>query len=264
MCVTATPATGSPTWTGVTPALGTTINASGGVTYQQITGYISLPAGAYTVRVVAAGATNCNTEVVTGTTYALPALTGGQYATAIAYGLVSPGDAGAAAAFTVKAIIDDPASTITAGGGIYVRAFHAFPGAGGVDIGAPQAGVDGGAPSVNPSEIGWDNLPYGSATALGSGSTAAYPLVAADANQYVPLPDAVMGAALPALAAQIDPSGPLVGAWNVSLVADTLLSAYIVPGATGAPAVLVCNDTTTPVFPATPKTSCQLLTNFTM
>lgn len=103
------------------------LGATAGLAYPQVTRYLTLDAGAYTVRLVAPGAADCSTSLAGLPDYALPALAAGTYATAAAVGLV-----GGTPPFTVKPFVDDHA---VASGKAAIRFVHASPGTPAVDVG---------------------------------------------------------------------------------------------------------------------------------
>lgn len=116
VCVTAAAASFSATDLPVTPAL----------SFKQVSYYLEVPAGTYKARLIAGDAANCATSVAGLPDYTLPALAGGDYATAAAIGKVAgiAADAGATA-FTVKPYFDLPATP--AAGNAHLRFVHAAP-----------------------------------------------------------------------------------------------------------------------------------------
>ncbi len=103
------------------------IGVTGGLPYTGVTRYLTLPAGQYTVRLVAPTAMDCTASLAGLPDYALPALVDGTYATAAAIGLV-----GGTPSFTVKPFVDEV--TVATGKGA-VRFVHASPGTPAVDVG---------------------------------------------------------------------------------------------------------------------------------
>lgn len=105
--------------------------APGGLAYGEVTTYLTLPAGAYDVRVVGAGATSCATSVFDATN--LPALPAGATVTIAAVGFLHP-PSGNTSAFRLAAYVDDtsaPSSTTVA-----TRFIHASPDAPTVTVGS--------------------------------------------------------------------------------------------------------------------------------
>lgn len=105
---------------------------SDGLAYSEVTSYVELPEGSYTVRIVAPNAANCDTALASLPDITGLALTGGMAYTAAATGMLSPPDAGTKP-FKVEAYAD----TITAANAakIYVRFIHASPDTPKVDVG---------------------------------------------------------------------------------------------------------------------------------
>ncbi len=103
------------------------IGVAAGLPYTGVTKYLTLPAGQYTVRLVAPTATDCSASLAGLPDYTLPNLAGGTYATAAAVGLV-----GGTPSFTVKPFVDE--HTVAMGKGA-VRFVHASPGTPPVDVG---------------------------------------------------------------------------------------------------------------------------------
>jgi hypothetical protein len=103
--------------------------ATAGLSYAQVTRYLSVPAGTYDVRVVAATATDCSSPVVPDTSGAtLPA---GRAITVAATGLAAPSTS--QPAFALVPLVDD---TQVGAGKAKVRFVHASPGTPPVDVGA--------------------------------------------------------------------------------------------------------------------------------
>lgn len=118
---------GSTTFRGpVLKALGVTA----GLSYSQVTNYVALSEGAYTVRIVAPNAASCS-QALAGLPDVtdLPELTSGVRATVAATGLLA---AGAANPFKVRAYVDQVGASA---GKSAVRFVHAAAGAPSVDVG---------------------------------------------------------------------------------------------------------------------------------
>ncbi|MEZ4394231.1 MAG: DUF4397 domain-containing protein [Polyangiales bacterium] len=124
------------TWTGVTPTL-RGLGLTAGLAYTQVTRYLSLPAGAYTVRLVAPGSTNCDSALGGLPDTTLPALSGGTFATVAAVGTLFA-DSNSANDFRLTPIVDDDT---TAPMNARLRFVHASPGTPAVDVGIPGAGT---------------------------------------------------------------------------------------------------------------------------
>ncbi len=122
-------------WTGVTPTLAG-LGVTAGLSYSQVTSYLTVPAGAYTVRIVAPGSANCDTALAGLPDTTLPALAAGTRATVGAVGLL--GEMGATAFRLNPYVEDEPAAT----GSLKVRFVHASPGTPAVDLGIPGMGTE--------------------------------------------------------------------------------------------------------------------------
>jgi len=121
-------------WDGVRPTLAS-LGVAAGLAYSQVTRYLTLDAGAYTVRIVAPGSANCNAALAGLPDTNLPALPGGARATVGAVGVV--GDTGATA-FRLQPYVDEAPAGM---GQIKVRFVHSSPGTPAVDVGIPGAGT---------------------------------------------------------------------------------------------------------------------------
>ncbi|MFO0606999.1 MAG: DUF4397 domain-containing protein [Polyangiales bacterium] len=121
-------------WAGVRPTLAS-LGVAAGLAYAQVTRYLALDAGAYTVRIVAPGSANCDAALAGLPDTNLPALPGGARATVGAVGVV--GDTGATA-FRLQPYVDETPAGM---GEIKVRFVHASPGTPAVDVGIPGTGT---------------------------------------------------------------------------------------------------------------------------
>jgi hypothetical protein len=123
--------TSATTWMGVTPTL-RGIGRTAGLSYGQVTAYLTLPAGAYLVRLVAPGSTNCDTALGGLPDTTLPALAAGVRATVAAIGTL---DGMGPTAFRLNPYVDD--AMMVPAGMARVRFVHASPGTPNVDLGIP-------------------------------------------------------------------------------------------------------------------------------
>jgi hypothetical protein len=127
------------------------LNAPAGLVYPQVSTYLDLPIATYTVRLVAAAATDCATPAVPDTPNV--AVVDDLYATIAALGdlTVPPTDGGAPDAgnadagtppssFALKVFVDNRATPVPAGN-INLRFIHASPGTAAVDVGLGSAGA---------------------------------------------------------------------------------------------------------------------------
>ncbi len=121
-------------WTGVTPTL-RGLGVTAGLAYTQVTRYLSVDPGAYTVRLVAPNSANCDTALAGLPDSNLPMLAPGTRATVSAVGVL--GDMGATAFRLNPTVEDAPAGM----GQLKIRFVHASPGTPGVDLGIPGAGT---------------------------------------------------------------------------------------------------------------------------
>jgi len=101
-----------------------------GAAFPAVTGYIPLAPGAYTVRLVAADATNCATSLAGLPSYDLPNLPAGARATVGAVGRV--GDTGATA-FRLTPFVDGNTQPLP--NRVHLRFLHTAPGVPAVDVG---------------------------------------------------------------------------------------------------------------------------------
>jgi len=195
------------------------LGVTAGLAYPQVTKYLTVTEGTYTVRLVAPNAASCDTSLAGLPTYTLPALSNGTYATAAAVGLV-----GGTPGFTVKPFVDD--FTAPAGQG-RLRFIHASPGTPAVDVGVLAA------PTFTPI---FTNVTYPS---IGSGT-------GIDANGYyatAPLTNVTLSAR---------PTGTTTDALvipGVSLAAGSTATAFAIGilGSTPTPLkVLLCGDNAAP------------------
>ncbi|HKQ70817.1 MAG TPA: DUF4397 domain-containing protein [Polyangiaceae bacterium] len=104
-----------------------------GLSYTQVTGYVTLQPRVYDVRIVAANAADCSTPLAGLPDTSLPLLVGGTYSTIAAIGLVT---ADAGPAFQLKPYLDERAVTT---GKAKLRFIHASPGTPNVDVGLATA-----------------------------------------------------------------------------------------------------------------------------
>jgi hypothetical protein len=118
---------GRTTFTG---PLASGLGITAGLQYTQVTEYIDLPIGAAVLRVVPAGATDCNTSLNGLSDFTLEALPANTTATVAAIGLVG-GTNGTA--FTLTVFLDDPAAPPA--GEFRLTFVHVSPGTGPVDVG---------------------------------------------------------------------------------------------------------------------------------
>jgi hypothetical protein len=102
-----------------------------GLAYAELTGYVPVPPGTYTVRIVAPGAENCDTALADLEDIPDVTLEDGLSYTAAAVGMVTP--AGEDEAFGLRLFEDlrDPESVTST----YIRVIHASPDAPAVDVG---------------------------------------------------------------------------------------------------------------------------------
>jgi len=105
------------------------LSLTSGLAYSEVTKYLTLDAGQYTVRLVAPDAMDCSASLASLPDYPLPNLSDGTYATVAAVGVVGATDA---TAFTVKPYVDE--STV-ASEKAALRFVHASPGTPPVDVG---------------------------------------------------------------------------------------------------------------------------------
>jgi hypothetical protein len=197
-----------------------TVGIAGGLAFGQVTAYLDLPAGAYTARIVAPDATSCAKEILPGTTYDLPDLPGGAYATALAIGRVG----GATKDFTVHPVVDTHDAPST--GNVRVRFFHASPDTPSVDVGLVSSSF---------TAI-WSDVSFGAAksaeSAIGTSDANAFVSTAAPGTVVV----GARATGTTAIALKVD--APLAGGKVLSTFAIGLL------GGTGSQAlsVLACDD----------------------
>ncbi|MET0591941.1 MAG: DUF4397 domain-containing protein, partial [Polyangiaceae bacterium] len=218
------------------------LNVTAGLAYSQVTTYLDLPLGSYTVRLVAATATDCASAAVPDTSGVT--VIDNLYATVAALGdfTVPPTDGGAPdggssdagtsdagtppSSFGLKVFVDNKAAPIPAGN-INLRFIHASPGTAAVDVGLGSAG------SFVPvfANVGFRNFGAG---------------VGIDPNGYVsraPLAAQTISARL---------SGGTTDAIvvpNVTITADSLATAFAigkVGDATKPLKVLLCLDSNAP------------------
>jgi hypothetical protein len=131
------------------------LNVTAGLTYSQVTTYLDIPLASYTVRLVAATATDCNTAAVPDTLNVV--VVDNLYATIGALGDLSvppspeggvpdAGDAGtvdggmSTGSFALKVFVDDNGPPVPVGN-INLRFIHASPGTAAVDVGLGSAGA---------------------------------------------------------------------------------------------------------------------------
>lgn len=193
-----------------------------GAPYRAVSQYFALPPAAYTVRLVAPGATNCATSLAGLPDYNLPMLPAGARATALATGLVAAGTP-MDRAFNVTAIVDG--STPPPAGQIRARFFHAIPGAPNVDVGVLSGGT------FTPV---FANVPFRSLAApTGAEANTGYLNLAPLANANLQVRAAGM-------------STVVLNLTGVNVPADLpqgrAISIFAVNGANSMPAALVCND----------------------
>jgi hypothetical protein len=109
------------------------LGVAAGLAYSQVTTYVSLPPGAYQVRIVAPGSANCDTALASLPDTTLPALADGARATVAAVGLLS---GSGATSFRLQPYIDESPALASE---LKVRFVHASPGTPAVDVGIPGA-----------------------------------------------------------------------------------------------------------------------------
>ncbi|MFO0631185.1 MAG: DUF4397 domain-containing protein, partial [Polyangiales bacterium] len=124
-------------WMGVSPTL-RGLGVTAGLAYTQVTRYLSLPAGAYTVRLVAPNSANCDAALGGLPDSNLPALADRTFATVAAVGTLFA-DSNPDNDFRLAPIVDDDSAAPT--GQIRLRVVHASPGTPAVDVGIPGAGT---------------------------------------------------------------------------------------------------------------------------
>jgi len=213
------------------------LNVTTGLVYPQVTAYLDLPIASYTVRLVAAAATDCGTPAVPDTPSIV--VVDNLYATIGALGdlTVPPnpdggapeggtGDAGTPPSFGLKVFADNHAAPIPAGN-VNLRFIHASPGTAAVDVGLGSGG------SFVPL---FANVAFGN---IGVG-------VGIDPNGYVssaPLAAQTLSARL---------SGgtmDAVVAPNITITANTLATAFAIGkgnDATHPLKILLCLDSNAP------------------
>ncbi len=203
----------------VGPVLGASV--AGGLTFANVTSYLALDPAAYTVRLVAPGATGCTTSLAGLPDYTLPSLPSGAWATVAAVGNV--GDTGATA-FTVRPFVDSHG--VPAAGKANVRFVHASPGTPAVDV-----GVVAGTTFVPV----WTNTVF---PAVGASATA-------DANGFLSI-DPLAGATIAVRATGTTTNALTLT--NVAMPAGSVNSVFAIGTLTGTGAsrlsALVCADRT--------------------
>lgn len=112
------------------------LSVGAGLAYTQVTRYLALDAGAYTVRLVAPGSTDCNAALGGLPDVTLPALAGRARATIGAVGLLA---GSGATSFRLTAFVEDDTAAPT--GQVRARFVHTSPGTPAVDVGIPGAGT---------------------------------------------------------------------------------------------------------------------------
>jgi len=190
-----------------------------GLSYTQVSAYVALAPGQYTVKIVAPNAADCSTALANLPTYTLPNLTEGTYATAAAIGLVGSNTTG----FTVKPFIDE---VTTPAGKAGLRFIHTSPGTPAVDVGVLSGTTFTGV---------FNDVSYPNTAAAGNGI---------DANGYAN-PAPITGATLAAQVTAAPGTFPLTIA-NVTIPAgqvDTVFAIGILGNATTPLDTLVCEDT---------------------
>jgi hypothetical protein len=155
-----------------------------GLKYPEVTQYLSVDAAAYTVRIVAPNAANCNTALAGLPDTSLAALVADESYTVGALGLLNPG---MNAAFGLEAYLDD---TTVGANEIRLTFTHASPDAPAVDVGI----FDPAAPSFTPL---FQNQSYPDAASLLTSPTPALQIAARAAGD----PNNVIVVDVPALAA---------------------------------------------------------------
>lgn len=125
------------------------LNVTTGLVYPQVTTYLDLPIASYTVRLVAAAATDCATPAVPDTPNVV--VVDNLYATIAALGDLTVPDAGApdagaddagtpSSSFGLKVFVDNRAAPVPTGN-INLRFIHASPGTAAVDVGLGSGGT---------------------------------------------------------------------------------------------------------------------------
>lgn len=194
-----------------------------GLAFPQITKYLELPPGEYTARLVAAGATSCDTSLASLPDYDLPKLEAGTWATAAALGEVGS----TPATFTVKPFVDSHGAP--ASGKIAIRFVHASPNTPAVDVGVGEGSAF--------TKV-WGNVAFQSFGAA----------TGADANGFLTT-DPLSSVAVVARAAGSStdalvikpvsaPAGAIVSAWAIGLFGTTSGDKRL--------SVLVCVDSADP------------------
>ena len=214
-----------------------------GLAYAGVSAYVSLPAGQYDVRLVAAGAESCdvpwpdasppNATTEAGTeadasqkaAAAVLSLAPRTIATLLVAGDLSP--VGVDAPLTVTVLADD---AVLASGGAGMRAVNAVPSFASLDFGLGSGGE-------------WlpllTDVKFGAASAdVAAGESAV------DANGYLPIEPAPQ--TLSARVSSTDAGEDLAVASNVNVAVGSIATVFAIGGKTGdanhSPALLVCFD----------------------
>jgi hypothetical protein len=221
------------------------LNVTTGLTYPQVSTYLDIPVASYTVRLVLATATDCNTAAVPDTPNVV--VTSDLYATIGALGdlTVPPppdggapdagsADGGTTTSFGLRVFVDDRDPPVPAGN-ISLRFIHASPGTAAVDVGLGSGGA------FTPLFI---NVPFRS---FGLG-------IGVNANGYIstaPLAAQTLSARL------TGGTTDAIVVPNVTITAGSLATAFAIGkvGDTNRPLkVLMCMDSSPAVGSMTPCT----------
>jgi hypothetical protein len=183
------------------------LGVTAGLSFGNVTKRVELPAGEYTVRLVAPNAADCATSLAGLPNYTLPKLDAGTEAVAAAVGLV--GGTGTQG-FTVTPYVDDPAAP--AAGKIKLRIIHASPDTPAVDVGTGS----GANFKALTTSLGFKNFPTsGSFDAKGYASIDPLNAATISARANGTETDALVTTGVTA------PAGSIVTAWAIGQLAGT-------------------------------------------
>jgi uncharacterized protein DUF4397 len=205
-----------------------------GVAYAQVSAYVGLAPGPYDVRIVAAGASSCDSAIAAGGDAAgpvadwtnLPPLAVDTSATLLLAGDLQP--AGDDARLTLTLLTDD---SVLSTGAAVVRAINAVP---------SERALDFGLGSGSAWEPLLTNVTFGAASAAtgpGEGTV--------DANGYTPIPP-LSSQAVSARPSSSDAGADVAVAMHVEIAQGSIATILAIGGKTGdsahLPALLVCTD----------------------
>lgn len=205
-----------------------------GVAYAQVSAYVALAPGPYDVRIVAAGASSCDSAIAAGGDAAgpvadwtnLPPLALNTSATLLLAGDLRP--AGDDGRLTVTLLTDDSALST---GAAVLRAINAIP---------SERSLDFGLGSGSAWEPLLTDVTFGAASATtgpGQGTV--------DANGYTPIPP-LSSQAVSARPSSSDAGADIAVAMNVEIAQGSIATILAIGGKTGdsahPPALLLCED----------------------